>query len=91
MPRRSRSRSAHSPQDYRTEPPPFDIPQRGAAVDPLPSFLTSPGLQAHQGYGQQAYAQQPPIYPPQPEAGAMPAPHDDEFYDARRAAAARGC
>jgi hypothetical protein len=69
----------HSPSDYRTEPPPFDIPQRTAA-DPLPSFLTSPG-QAHQGYGQQAYAQQPPIYPPQPEAGAMPAPHDDEFYD----------
>ena len=71
----------HSPSDYRTEPPPFDIPQRGVAADPLPSFLTTPGPQLHQGYGQQAYAQQPPIYPPQPEAGAMPAPHDDEFYD----------
>ena len=27
----------------------------------------------------QGYA--PPLYPHEPEAGAMPPPHDDEFYD----------
>lgn len=28
-----------------------------------------------------SFLQQPPLYPREPEAGAMPPPHDDEFYD----------
>jgi hypothetical protein len=39
------------------------------------------------GFGAPAYAgapdrqNYPPVYPHEPEAGGMPAPHDDEFYD----------
>jgi hypothetical protein len=72
---------SHSPaDDYYRSPPPFDAPQRTAA-DPLPSFLTAPGHPSQPSFAQQPYAQQPGIYPPQADAGAMPAPHDDEFYD----------
>ena len=71
---------AHAPaDDYYRSAPPFDT-QRGAA-DPLPSFLTAPGHPSQPSFAQQPYAQQPSIYPPQADTGAMPAPHDDEFYD----------
>lgn len=56
-------------------------PERGG-TDSLPSFLTSPDRQSQQpGFEPHPYAQQPPIYPTGPDVGAMPAPHDDEFYD----------
>ena len=61
--------------------PPDDF-QRGGPSDPLPSFLTTPDRQPQQpGFEQHPYAQQSPLYPTGPDAGAMPAPHDDEFYD----------
>lgn len=63
------------------EPVPFD-PQHHGANDPLPSFLTASDRHPSQpSFAQQPYAQHPSIYPPQADAGAMPAPHDDEFYD----------
>jgi hypothetical protein len=54
------------PNDYRPEHPAFDPPL---------SFLTEGDRPDHQAYAQQ------PLYPAGPEVGAMPAPHDDEFYD----------
>ncbi len=55
--------------DYQPERPSFDAP---------PSFLTAD----RPGFTQQPFAQgTPPVYPTAPEAGAMPAPHDDGFYD----------
>jgi hypothetical protein len=67
------------PDDYRPEHPAFNPP---------PSFLMAGDRQdLHQDMHQdlhhdrQQYAQQPPIYPAGPDVGAMPAPHDDEFYD----------
>jgi len=68
----------HSSSDdyYQSAPLPFDQAPRTAA-DPLPSFLTAP--ERHPS--QPSFAQQPAIFPPQADTGAMPAPHDDEFYD----------
>jgi cell division protein FtsN len=71
---------SHPPADDYYRSAPFDASQRGAA-DPLPSFLTAPGHPSQPSFAQQPYAQHPGIYPPQADTGAMPAPHDDEFYD----------
>lgn len=38
-----------------------------------------PAAPDQQSLDRQGYA--PPLYPHEPEAGGMPAPHDDEFYD----------
>jgi hypothetical protein len=56
-----------------------------------PSYTERPARDGYPpdlpGFGPPVYAgapdrqNYPPLYPHEPEAGAMPAPHDDEFYD----------
>jgi sporulation related protein len=58
------------PQDFQPERPSFDPPPSFLTADRPPPFM------------QPSFAEAPaPVYPAAPEAGAMPAPHDDEFYD----------
>jgi hypothetical protein len=57
-------------QDFQPERPSFDPPPSFLTGDRPPPFM------------QPSFAEpQAPVYPAAPEAGAMPAPHDDEFYD----------
>ena len=57
-------------QDFQPERPSFDPPPSFLTADRPPPFM------------QPSFAEpQAPVYPAAPEAGAMPAPHDDEFYD----------
>jgi hypothetical protein len=57
-------------QDFQPERPSFDPPPSFLTADRPPPFM------------QPSFAEpQAPVYPAAPEAGGMPAPHDDEFYD----------
>jgi hypothetical protein len=70
---------------------PGRAPFEGPAFHDRLGPLSPPPMQPPPGFAQpqhpfppapehQAYSSQP-IYPHEPEAGAMPPPHDDEFYD----------
>jgi hypothetical protein len=52
--------------------------RRPAGADGYPPDL--PGFDAP-AYAARRTANYPPLYPHEPEAGGMPPPHDDEFYD----------
>jgi hypothetical protein len=65
--------------------PHYDAPSFAIPPSPPPLGGYRPELPGFEPPSHQAAAERPPfgppLYPNEPEAGAMPPPHDDEFYD----------
>jgi hypothetical protein len=87
LPSIASAQQAASPAEPRFDPPRFDTPGFGAPPHPaagnfpadVPGFDPPPQPYRHASDGPPFAA--PPLYPSEPDAGAMPPPHDDEFYD----------